>query len=221
MATLTQTTLSAAITAKQTVIPLTSVTGISAGAVTSGTVGTRLYVVDPGGGVGEVMDVLSVSGTNVTVTRIPSAAVAHISGAMVLAGQPQQFQSTDPTGSTNGPDTPFVNVLNGRMWLFSSITSSWVPGFWNPLPAVPTVAVASAAGAILPSGPLFHVTGTAAITGFTIPVGGVGAPFTIIPDGAATFTTAGNIALAGTMVVNRAMTFIWDSTNSKYVPSYV
>lgn len=222
MATLTQTTLTAAVTAKATVIPLASVTGISAGIVTQGTVGTQLYVVDPGQVIGEVMNVVSVSGLNVTVTRFPSAAVSHISGAMVLAGQPQQFQKTDPTGATNGPDTPWVNTLTGNQWLYSSILGCWVPGFANRTAiAQVTAAVASAAGVILPSGPLYHVTGALAVTGFTVPVGGVGAPFTIIPDGAFTWTTAGNIAVAGTAVVNRHLTFTWDSTNSKYVPSYV
>lgn len=219
---LTQTTLSAAVTANTTIIPLTSVTGISAGNVLSGTVGTQLYVVDPGQSIGEIMNVLTVSGNNVTVTRWPSSAVAHISGAMVLAGAPNQFQAIDPTGATNGPDTPWVNVLNGKQWLYSSILNCWVPGFGNfNAPLGVTTAVATAAGAILPSGPLFHTTGTAAVTGFTVPVGGIGASFSIIPDGIGTWTAAGNIAVAGTMVVNKLLTFTWDSTNSKYIPSYI
>jgi hypothetical protein len=45
--------------------------------------------------------------------------------------------------------------------------------------------------------------------------------FTIIPDGAFTWTTAGNIALAGTAVVNKALTFLWDAKNSKWVPNYI
>ncbi len=218
---LTQTTLSAAVSANATVIPLTSVTGIAAGVVTSGTVGTQLYVVDPGQVLGELMNVVSVSGTNVTVTRVPSHAVAHKSGAMVLAGQPNAFYTTNPTGTTDGPNTPWVNVLTGEQWLYSSITTTWVPGFLNPAPPQATLLVASAAGAILPSGPLFHVNGTAAVTGFTIPVGGVAAPFAVIPDAVFTWTTAGNIAIAGTAVVNRTIYWIWDATNAKYVPSYV
>ena len=98
----------------------------------------------------------------------------------------------------------------------------WVAGFNNPEPNKgPTAAVASAAGAILPSGPLFHVTGALAVTGFTIPVGFAGGSFVVIPDGAFTWTTAGNIAVAGTAVVNRALTFTWDSSVSKFNPSYV
>lgn len=219
---LTQTTLSAAVTAKTSIIPLTSVTGISSGSFDAGTVGTQLWVVDPGQQMGEAMTVLSVTGNNATVSRFPGAAVAHVSGAMVLAGPPAAFHKYDPTGATDDAYTPWVNTMNGNQWLYSSILGCWVAGFANrAVPPQVTAAVASAAGAILPSGPLFHVTGALAVTGFTVPVGGIAVPFTVIPDGAFTWTTAGNIALAGTAVVNRFLTFNWDATNSKYVPSYV
>lgn len=219
---LTQTTLSAAITAKTTIIPLTSVTGITAGDVTAGTVGTMLWVVDPGQQMGEPMNVLSISGTNVTVTRIPGMVAAHISGAMVLAGPPNAFKKYDPTGSTDSDYTPWVNTQNGNQWLYSSVTGAWVPGFRNTsAPIATTATVASAASAILPSGPAFSVSGTAAVTGFTIPVGGVAASFKIFPTGNFTWTTAGNIGLAGTAVTGRVLEFTWDHTSSKYLPSYV
>lgn len=219
---LTQTTLSAAVGRGDTVIPLTSVTGISAGSLLAGTVGTQLYVVDLGEIIGEIMNVVSVSGNNATVTRSPSAAVAHASGAMVLAQQPQAFQKYNPTGTTDGAWTPWVNTITGEQWIYSSITGTWIPGFGNNSgPTQVSAAVASAAGAILPSGKLFHVTGTAAVTGFTIPVGGVGVGFSIIPDGVFSWTTAGNIALAGTAVVNKILTFTWDASNSKFIPSYI
>lgn len=219
---LTQTTLSAAITAKQTVIPLTSVTGITAGDVTAGTVGSMLWVVDPGQRMGEPMNVLSISGTNVTVSRMPGKVVAHISGAMVLAGPPNAFKKGAPTGSTDSDYTPYVDTETGDQWLYSSVTGCWVPGFRNcSAPPSATATVASAAGLITPSGPLLSVSGTAAITGFTVPVGGIGASFSIIPTGNFTFTTANNIGLAGTAVTGRVLTFIYDTSAAKYYPSYV
>ncbi len=220
---LTQTTTTAAVSASTNVIPLTSVTGIAAGVVTSGTVGTQLYVVDKGQKIGETMNVLSVSGLNVTVSRIPGAEVSHASGAMVLAGQPNQFYGYDPTGATDAANTPWVNIYTGNQWLYSSVTGTWTPGFGNTTTSAQVSApVVGTAGVLLPTGPLFHVITTAgAITGFTVPVGGVGATFSIIPDVAFTWTTAGNIALAGTAVVNKTLTFTWDKTNSKYVPSYI
>ena len=139
------------------------------------------------------------------------------------------FFEYDPNGDTSVtgayPGTPgnlpWINVTNGNQWL-RGINGQWVPGWNNPssISGV-TAAVASAAGAILPSGRLFHVTGTAAVTGFTIPTGMAGGEFTIIPDGAFTWTTAGNIGLAGTAVVSRALTFRWESALLKFFPSYV
>ena len=118
------------------------------------------------------MNVLSVSGLNVTVSRFPGAAVSHASGAMVLAGPPNLFFGYNPTGATDGPATPWVNVYTGQQWLYSSVTGTWVPGFGNTqAPLGVTTLVASTAGLITPSGPLFHVNGTAAITGITVPVG--------------------------------------------------
>ncbi len=143
---LNQTTLSAAITAQSKIIPLTSVTGVSSGSFDAGTVGTQLWVVDPGQQMGEPMEVLSVSGLNVTVSRYPGAAVAHVSGAMVLAGPPNAFHKYDPTGATDDAYTPWVNTLNGRQWLYSSILGCWVPGFGNSsAPAGVTSASPSAA----------------------------------------------------------------------------
>lgn len=168
---------------------------------------------------------------------------AHASGTMVLigTGSPQfggysgsgGLQQTDPPVngaclSTGTGLTPWVNVISAAQWLCSTVTGTWVPGWNNPF--VPsqqkvTTAVASAAGVILPSGPLFHVTGALAVTGFTVPVGfnatAVGGGcFTVIPDALFTWTAAGNIAVAGAAGVNKLTTFCWDATNSKFVPSY-
>jgi len=114
------------------------------------------------------------------------------------------------------------------------VTGEVTPGFGNasPLNADVTTAVASVAGATLPSGPLFHVTGTNAITawGSSTTAGAVGAgggssdaqgePFCVIPDAIFTTTATNNIALATTAVVNKLLCYAWDGTNKKYVPSY-
>ncbi len=83
---LTQTTTTAAVTKGARTIPVTSATGIVAPTVS--TPGTQLYVLDLGQQLGEVMNVLAVSGTNITVQRTTSATVAHASGAFVIIGQP-------------------------------------------------------------------------------------------------------------------------------------
>jgi lysophospholipase L1-like esterase len=88
-------------------------------------------------------------------------------------------------------------------------------------------AIASAA-TIAPVSPITHITGTAAIATITNPgtgmaVNGYGTfngCLTLIPDGVFTTTTAGNIALASTAVVGRAMQMCYDSATSKWYPSY-
>src|SRR5206468_1398724 len=77
--TITQTTTTATVTASQTVIPLTSVTGVNAPSITSQTQGSLLYVADVGNYQGEAMRVVSISSLNVTVRRGTDGtkAVAH------------------------------------------------------------------------------------------------------------------------------------------------
>ncbi len=236
---LTQTTLSAAVGRTSNVLPVASATGISAPVMN---VSQQLYIIGPGQARGELMTVVSVSGTQIGVSRLDEFKSHWPSGSLVLIGPVptasaqfggaifQPFQTFDPTGAnasavsavTAGVQiTPFVNVTNGNQWLWSTITLCWVPGWQNTDSPACTAAVASAAGVILPSGPLFHVTGALAVTGFTIPVGFTHGSFTVIPDGTFTWTAAGNIAVLGTAVVNRALTFTWDATNSKFIPSYV
>ena len=221
--TLTQTTLAAAINDSQNNIVVASTTGIT---VTNNTTATLIYVDR------ELMTVLAVNSTTgeLTVARGSNGTPAsgHASGAMVLAGAPDYFIDHDPQGASSvALVAPLINTMTGKQWLLSSVTGTWVPGFQNQQEAAKVTApVASAAGAVLPSGPLFHITGTAAITGFTIPVGCDatavgGSSFTVIPDAIFTWTAAGNIALAGTAVVNKALTFIWDAKNSKWIPSYI
>jgi hypothetical protein len=220
---LTQTTTTAAMTKGSRVIQVTSATGMVAATVS--TPATQLYVYDFGQLVGEVMNVLGVSGTNITVQRTTSQTVAHVSGAVVLIGNPNLFKKLNPTGScvtANVEVAPWVNTLTGEQWLCSTVTLTWVPGFNHSSDMVAvTTAVASAAGVILPSGPLFHITGALAITGFTLPVGYTGGPICVIPDGTATTTNAGNIALASTMVVSKEICWIYDVNAAKpFFPSY-
>ena len=48
-----------------------------------------------------------------------------------------------------------------------------------------------------------------------------GGQITLVPTGVFTWTTGGNIALAGTAVVSKAITFTFDVTTTKWYPSYV
>lgn len=224
---LTQTTLSASALISATQINVASATGIVA---PTNNFMQRLYVINPNQQRGEIMMVTAVSGTAISVSRIDGFRQGFLAGAIVVIipidislgnGLHEFDQQGAPPSTANAAYTPFINAVTGEQWLYSSVLSAWVPGWNMPGPFGPTAAVASAAGAVLPTGPLFHVTGTAAITGFTLPVGFTGGSFTVIPDGVFTWTAAGNIALAGTAVVSKALTFTWDSNAAKWYPSYI
>lgn len=173
-------------------------------------------------------------------------AAPHPSGDMVLFGPnyavtlaqggnplPNGFFQQDPPANgactpAGTPTTPWVNVLTGAQWLCSTITSTWIPGFVNPLTTIadaPNTAVASAT-TIVPSGPLFHLTGTTAVTTITTPVGCDatavgGCEFTVIVDTgtASQFGTGGNLEIGAaiTTLSGKAYNFVWDAKNSKWV----
>ncbi|HCE10680.1 MAG TPA: hypothetical protein DEQ40_19130 [Oxalobacteraceae bacterium] len=223
--TLTQTTLSAAVLQGDSKITLTSATGVTVPNANTAAVGSLLYVYTPGATQGEAMIVQSLSGTVIKVFRgrNSTAQVAHNSGDIVLIGNPNWFYSVDPKGGCTTASTyvtPYVNIATGYQWLCSTVTSSWIPGFQNPTADIPNTAVASANGLITPSGPLFHLTGTAAITGFTVPIGFVSGNICAIPDGAFTTTNANNIAIASTGVVSKPLCWTFDTNTAKFYPSY-
>ena len=78
-------------------------------------------------------------------------------------------------------------------------------------------AVASAT-TITASNKIFHVTGTAAIATINPPPLIDQAEIYLIPDGAFTTTTGGNIAKASTAVVGVVLQMFWDG--SLWYPSY-
>ena len=85
--------------------------------------------------------------------------------------------------------------------------------------AAPTIASATT---IAPTASITIISGTAAIVTITAPtpISAGGGTITFIPTGAFTTTNAGNIAIASTAVVGRAITFTYDVTTVKWYPSY-
>lgn len=82
-------------------------------------------------------------------------------------------------------------------------------------------AIASAA-TIAPTAPITHITGTTQITTITAPSQftqtGYGGCFTLIPDGAWSTGTSGNIAVALTATVSQSIMFCYDNGTSKWYP---
>jgi hypothetical protein len=223
-------------------VTLASCTGLAA-PVLPGTPSSIIYVGR------EAMGVFSVNTTSciLVVNRgyMGTQAAPHPSGDMVLYGPnyantiafggnpvPNGLFQQDPPANgtctaTGTPTSPWVNVLTGAQWICSTISKTWIPGFVNPLTTVtdvPNTAVASA-GTILPTGPLFHLTGTTAVTTITTPVGCDatavgGCTFSMIVDSgtASQFGTGGNLEIGAaiTTLSGKTYTFVWDAVQSKW-----
>jgi len=225
--TMYSTTTSTALLSTDSIINVTSATNMTAPSPASATpAGSQLYVIAAGNPRGESMYIQSINGTAITVRRgVTGGRFAAPSGSLILFGPPNWFRAYDPSGGCTAANTyitPHVNTLTGAQWLCSTVTLTWVPSWGNPAGDSfgPTAAVASVAGATLPSGPLFHMTGTNAITSFTLPLGFVSGSFTVIPDAAFTATATANIGKASTAVVQRPLTYTYDSAAGLFYPSY-
>jgi hypothetical protein len=223
-ASMTSTTLSAALNATALTFKVASATGISAPAnpISAGAIGTPtgssyiLLFVDK-----EAMAVDAVSSTTVTVKRgfAGTQATAHVSGAKVWVGPANLYAALDPSGSCTAAALPVLprvvtttgnvfNCGNGQWLAFTAYTAKAVVG-----------AVIASATTIAPTNPIFHVSGTTAVVTITVPPAfPAGGSLYIIPDGAFTTTTAGNISLASTAVANKTLIMTWDGT--KWNPSY-
>lgn len=222
----TSTTLSGAVnTTSETSVTVASATNVLAPA--TGGVYTYLYVDN------EMMQVLAVSGTTARVARGVNStrASTHITAATVWVGLAGAFRSganaSAPVGQCLRSSLQFVpailvgGVNNGKFYDCLGVTTA---GQWTlvsePGPQILGSTVASVAGVITATGTVFTVSGTAAITGITLPAGwAVGMSLYITPSAIFTWTAATNIALAGTAVVNKMLVFTWNG--AKWVPSYI
>ncbi|NBU32876.1 MAG: hypothetical protein EBS36_06905 [Actinobacteria bacterium] len=126
---------------------------------------------------------------------------------------------TDETGTgsavfatTPTLTTPVIGAATGTSLALSSFSAVSA--------AAPTIASATT---IAPTTPIVFVSGTTAVVNITAaaPISTGGGTITLIPTGIFTWTTAGNIALAGTAVVSKALTMTYDVTTTKWYPSYV
>lgn len=82
----------------------------------------------------------------------------------------------------------------------------------------PTLA---SAATIAPVSQLTPVSGTTAIDTITVPLTGFQGVIALRPTGVFTWTTNGNIGLAGTAVVGKILYMFYDPVAGKWYPSYV
>ena len=172
-----------------------------------------------------------VSGTLTTCTGLPiSTGVSGLgSNVATFLGTPSSANLraalTDETGTGSAVFATSPTLGTPTSGVLTNCTGS--PTFTNvkysglvaTTAAAPTIASATT---IAPTAAITIISGTAAIVTITAPtpISAGGGTITFIPTGAFTTTNAGNIAIASTAVVGRAITFTYDVTTVKWYPSY-
>jgi hypothetical protein len=122
----------------------------------------------------------------------------------------------NPRAYWNGADATF----SGSLTLPGNLTAPAVIGFSATDAVAPTVPSGST---ITPLKPIAFISGTTVVNTISVPsvMLFTGGTITLIPTGVWTWTTAGNIALAGTSVVSKALIMTYDYGTGKWYPSYV
>lgn len=187
---------------------LTNCTGLP---LTTGVTGT-LPVANGGTGITSL-------GTGVaTFLSIPSSAnlAAAVTGE---TGTGALVFATSPTLVTPVLGTPASGDLSNCTGS-PTLTDLKYSGLLATSAAAPTIASATT---IAPIKPITFISGTTAVVTITAPspISLGGGSIVLIPTGVFTWTTAGNIALAGTAVVSKALTLVYDVTTAKWYPSYI
>jgi hypothetical protein len=145
------------------------------------------------------------------------------------------YNTTAKTIYINNANYPVVNMMGPVLSAaptMSSGTLADVRGgiyhydapsgmFWRAGTMGATQSVAglkNSAATVAATGNIFHIQGTTAIDNLSVPFDGFRGQVTLIPDAGWTTTTAGNIAVASTAVVNKPMIMTYDGV--KWYPSY-
>jgi len=186
---------------------LTNCTGLP---LTTGIIGT-LPVANGGTGI------TSLGAGIATFLGTPSS--ANLAAAVTNeTGTGSLVFATSPTLVTPVLGTPASGDLSNCTGS-PTLTNLKYSGLLATTAAAPTVASATT---IAPTKAITFISGTTAIVTITAPspISTGGGSITLIPTGIFTWTAAGNIALAGTAVVSKALTLVYDVTTAKWYPSY-
>jgi hypothetical protein len=142
---------------------------------------------------------------NITVKNFFGA----VSSNTVFSGAKNIIRSPNTVFSTG--NTTFTRTASMNVAVHFGLTSQ--------RSSAPTVASATT---IAPTTQIAFVSGTTAIATITAPtpISIGGGQITLIPTAIFTTTTAGNIALASTAVVSKALIMHYDAAAAKWYPSY-
>ena len=161
---------------------------------------------------------VNIGGAAGTVNVGASAGQVNIRGNLSL-GNTKAYEINDVVVlSASALGTSVVSSSLTSFGTSPTITTPVVSGVLKNSGSAPTIASASV---ISPTTSILFVSGTSVISTIDSPFGsGNGGSITIIPTGAFTTSTSGNIAIASTAVVSRALIMTYDPTTLKWYPSY-
>jgi hypothetical protein len=130
--------------------------------------------------------------------------------------------STASSRSTNTGALQIVGGIGvgGGGYFGGTVTATSIVS--TNLATAATATTIASSSTIAPTARITFVSGTAAISTITAtgPLSLTGGYIVLIPTGLWTTTSSGNIALASTAVVNRALTMHYDAFTAKWYPSY-
>lgn len=173
-------------------------------------------------------DTPSISSTSTITTAVGFFATNITKGSGTITNA-YAFYGNQATGSAtnswnlymNGAAPNYLNsnLLIGTTTVPSTSGNLVQSGLHATSAAAPTVASGTT---IAVTTQIAFISGTTAIATITAPnpISAGGGQITLIPTGAFTTTTAGNIALASTAVVSKALIMTYDTTTAKWYPSY-
>ena len=160
--------------------------------------------------------------------------VANLNAALLNGtswAAPGAIGGTTPaaiTGTIITANTSFSGALNGSVGATTPSTgafttlvasTSFKSALTSTNAAAPTIA---SAATIAPTTNIAFISGTTSISTITAPspISTAGGQITLIPTGIFATSTTGNIALASTAVVGKALIMTYDSGTAKWYPSY-
>lgn len=141
--------------------------------------------------------------------------------ANLIGNLPNQVPTNGDLGTMAFQDELSVKILGGQVnaAIGGTTPNTIIATMTATATAAPTIASATT---IAPITPIVFVSGVTAIATITppSPISLSGGQITIIPTGIFLTTTAGNIALASTTIVSKALIMTYDVTTAKWYPSY-